>query len=146
MTDPTRYPLRVVLLVSGWLCVGLGLIGVLLPLLPTTPFMILASICFARSSPRCHRWLLSRPHLGPAIQDWEREGAIRTRAKVLAILVLVLVIGATAVFAPVTLAVRLSVVGVGVAVAAFIYSRPVPGKLQTSEDEVSKPDAPLPEE
>lgn len=145
MADPTRYPLRAVLLVSGWLCVGLGLIGVLLPVLPTTPFLILASICFARSSPRCHRWLLSRPHLGPAILDWELEGAIRTRAKVLATLALTLVIGATAVFAPVSLGVRLAVVGVGVAVAAFICSRPVPGGLKTSEA-VAKPDAPLPEE
>ncbi len=145
MADPTRYPLRAVLLVSGWLCVGLGLIGVLLPVLPTTPFMILASICFARSSPRSHKWLLSRPHLGPAIQDWEREGAIRTRAKIWATLILALVIGATAVFAPVSLGVRLAVVGVGVAVATFICSRPVPGGRQKSEA-VSKPNAPLPEE
>jgi uncharacterized membrane protein YbaN (DUF454 family) len=126
MGDPTRYPLRAVLLVSGWVCVSLGLLGVLLPLLPTTPFMILASICFARSSPRCHRWLLSRPHLGPAIQDWERSGAIRTRAKIWATLVLALVIGSTAVFAPVAFAVRLAVVGVGVAVAVFICTRPAP--------------------
>ena len=126
MGDPTRYPLRAVLLVSGWVCVSLGLLGVLLPLLPTTPFMILASICFARSSPRCHRWLLSRPHLGPAIQDWERNGAIRTRAKIWATLVLALVIGSTAVFAPVAFAVRLAVVGIGVAVAVFICTRPAP--------------------
>ena len=126
MGDPTRYPLRAVLLVSGWICVSLGLLGVLLPLLPTTPFMILASICFARSSPRCHRWLLSRPHLGPAIQDWERGGAIRTRAKIWATLVLALVIGSTAVFAPVAFGVRLAVVGIGVAVAVFICSRPTP--------------------
>ena len=124
MGDPTRYPLRAALLVSGWLCVLVGLVGVLVPLLPTTPFLILASICFARSSPRCHRWLLSRPHLGAAIQDWEREGAIRTRAKIWAILVLALVIGSTAVFAPVAFGVRLSVVGVGVALAVFICSRP----------------------
>ena len=127
MKDPTGYPLRAVLLVSGWICVLLGLLGVLLPLLPTTPFLILASICFARSSPRCHRWLLSRPHLGPAIQDWEREGAIRTGAKVWATLVLALVMGSTAVFAPVTFGVRLSVIGVGVGVAVFLWSRPAPG-------------------
>lgn len=126
MGDPTRYPLRAVLLVSGWLCVLVGLLGVLLPLLPTTPFLILASICFARSSERCHRWLVSRPYLGPAILDWEREGAIRTNAKAYATLVLFVVIGATAVFAPVDLAVRMAVVGVGIAVAVFLWSRPVP--------------------
>ncbi len=139
MGDPIHYPLRAALLVSGWLCVLLGLLGLLLPLLPTTPFLILASICFARTSPRCHRWLQSRPHLGPAIQDWEREGAIRTRAKTWATLVLALVIGSTAVFAPVTFGVRLSVGGVGVAIAVFIWSRPVPGCAQTSES--SHPDA-----
>lgn len=132
MGDPTRYPLRAALLIGGWLCVLLGLLGVILPLLPTTPFLILASICFARSSPRCHRWLLSRPHLGPAIQDWEREGAIRTGAKIWATLVLILVIGSTAVFAPVTFGVRLAVAGVGLALTVFIWSRPVPGSTSSS--------------
>ena len=124
--SPIQYPQRAVLLLVGWASVGLGLLGVLLPLLPTTPFLLLASVCFARSSERCHRWLLTRPHLGPAIRDWEREGAIRPRTKIYATLVLALVIGATAIFVPVAFGVRIAVVAVGVTVAAFILSRPVP--------------------
>ena len=121
-----RDPMRPILLLVGWICVGLGVLGIFLPLLPTTPFLLLASVCFARSSERCHKWLLDRPHLGPVIKDWERHGAISTRSKIYGTLVLALVIGATAVFTPVSMGVRLSVVAVGLAAATFICSRPAP--------------------
>ncbi len=70
----------------GTLCVGLALIGVFLPLLPTVPFLLLASFLFARSSPRLHNWILSHPRFGPMIEDWMRSGAIHPRAKQLATL------------------------------------------------------------
>jgi uncharacterized membrane protein YbaN (DUF454 family) len=68
-------------LALGWLCVGLGAIGAVLPLLPTVPFLLLAAICFARSSERVHQWLITHPRFGPPIQDWQRSGAIRRRVK-----------------------------------------------------------------
>ena len=64
---------------------GLGLLGLVLPLLPTTPFMILAAGCFARSSPRLHDWLLAHPAFGPAIVNWRDNRAIAPRAKRLAL-------------------------------------------------------------
>lgn len=67
---------------------ALGLVGVALPILPTTPFLLLAAYCFSRSSPRLHRWLLASPLLGGLIADWERHGAIRTRAKLVSTVVL----------------------------------------------------------
>lgn len=65
----------------GLICVGLGLIGVVLPLLPTVPFMLLAAFFFARSSERLHNWLISHPQFGPAILDWQERGAINRRVK-----------------------------------------------------------------
>jgi uncharacterized protein len=71
-------------LVAGVLFLGLGLLGVVLPVLPTTPFLLLAAGCFAKSSPRLHRWLLTHPLFGPPIRNWEANGAISRPAKRLA--------------------------------------------------------------
>jgi len=75
----------------GLLSVGLALIGVLLPILPTVPFLLLAAFCFARSSERLHNWMLQHPTLGPPIQDWQNSGAISLKAKKLATLSVVVV-------------------------------------------------------
>lgn len=70
----------------AWTCLGLGLIGVFLPIMPTTPFLILAAFGFARSNEHIHKWLIEHPQLGPPIADWEKYGAIATRAKITAVL------------------------------------------------------------
>ena len=72
--------------VFGLLSLGLGMIGVVMPLLPTVPFLLLAAFCFARSSEKLHYWLMSHPTLGPPIQKWQQNGAINRRAKRLATL------------------------------------------------------------
>lgn len=68
-------------LVAGLLFVGLGFVGAFLPVLPTTPFMILAAACFARSSTRLENWLLEHRKFGPVLRDWRQRGAIPRRAK-----------------------------------------------------------------
>jgi len=85
----------------GLICVALATIGVIVPLLPTVPFLLLAAFFFARSSSRLHNWLLSHPGFGPVIDDWNRSGAIRPRAKrlatlsVAAVILLSLILGAS---------------------------------------------------
>ena len=63
---------RIILIIIGWLAVALGTLGVFLPLLPTTPFILLAAWCFARSSPRFHHWLLYRSWFGGYLRHWQK--------------------------------------------------------------------------
>ncbi len=66
-----RSPIEYFLLALGWISVTLGVIGIFLPIMPTTPFLLLAAWCFARSSERFHSWLLNHPRLGPTVQAWQ---------------------------------------------------------------------------
>ncbi len=73
--------MRLVYAGLGLLSVALAVIGVVLPLLPTVPFLLLAAFCFANSSERLHGWLLDHTVFGPMIIDWQEHGAIRPAAK-----------------------------------------------------------------
>jgi uncharacterized membrane protein YbaN (DUF454 family) len=107
----------------GLVCVGLALIGIFLPLLPTVPFLLLASFFFARSSERLHSWILSHPTFGPMIDDWNRYGAIRPRAKRLATLSIAAVFGLSLVFGvPMKIVIIQAIVLSCVLI--FIWSRP----------------------
>lgn len=110
-------------LALGGLFLGLGLLGVVLPVLPTTPFLLLAAGCFAKSSPRLHRWLLAHPTLGPPIRNWEENGAISRPAKRLAVGSMAAVLGLSVVVGlpwKVLLA-QAVLIAVG---SAFILTRP----------------------
>jgi uncharacterized membrane protein YbaN (DUF454 family) len=85
--------LRYALLAIGWLSVALGVIGIFLPVLPTTPFLLLAAACFARSSPRFYDWLVEHPRLGPWIRDYLDGNGIPLKGKVYAIGLMWLSIG-----------------------------------------------------
>ena len=76
---------RPLYLTVGWAFVGLAALGLFLPLLPTTPFLLLASSCFLRSSPRLQRWLADSRWFGPMIRDWDEHKAVRRPVKVLAV-------------------------------------------------------------
>ncbi len=73
--------MRVVWIGIGSGAVALGAAGLIVPLVPTTPFLLVAAWAFSRSSPRLHGWLVTHPRFGPAIRDWQRHRAISRRAK-----------------------------------------------------------------
>lgn len=82
--------LRFFLFSLGVISVVTGFIGIFLPLLPTTPFVLLAAWCFMKSSNKAHQWIYRQPLLGPALIKWEKEKAISRRTKILAISMIVI--------------------------------------------------------
>lgn len=80
---------RLLLIIVGWLAVTLATLGVVLPLLPTTPFLLLAAWCFARSSPRFHDWLLYRSWFGSYLRYWQEHRGLPPGAKSKAVLVII---------------------------------------------------------
>jgi uncharacterized membrane protein YbaN (DUF454 family) len=114
---------RVILILTGVVALALGAIGVVLPLLPTTPFLLVAAFAFANSSERLHRWLLAHQLFGPLIDNWRRYGAISRRAKIVSVLSMAAIL-LLSVLAAVPTHVILIQALVLTASAAFILSRP----------------------
>ncbi|MEO0649211.1 MAG: YbaN family protein [Planctomycetota bacterium] len=115
---------RPLLALAGLLLTGLGAVGLFLPLLPTTPFLLLAAYCFSRSSERLHRWLLESPALGTLIADWEQHRAIRRRAKWACTVLLVAAVSWPIADGRVRGAPLLAVLATVVAVSTFVWTRP----------------------
>lgn len=111
---------------TGLLFVALGVIGAMLPLMPTTIFIILAAGCFARSSPRLEAWLLHHPRFGPTLRAWRAEGAIPRRGKIAACAGIAVGYGLFWWSIRPDLVVDLAVAVLMAACAAFILTRPVP--------------------
>lgn len=88
--------MRIVWLISGLICVGIGGVGVVIPGLPTTVFFIMASWCFARSSERLERWVLNLPGVGPMVRDYRNGLGMPRRAKIFAIASIVIAVGLSA--------------------------------------------------
>jgi len=78
--------MRHLLFILGWLLFAVGFVGVFVPVLPTTVFMLLALWCFSRSSDRFHNWLYTHKHFGPPLQLWQEHHVIPLKAKYIAIL------------------------------------------------------------
>lgn len=97
---PHRHPIPVRLLFAGLgtLFLLLGMLGLFLPVLPTTPFLLLATACYARSSRRIYHWLLHHPRLGPVIREWREHRSMPYRAKRMALLLIALSFSVSIVF------------------------------------------------
>jgi uncharacterized membrane protein YbaN (DUF454 family) len=116
---------RYLWLLAGLIFFAIGAIGIILPLLPTTPFLLLAAFCFTRSSPRLHRWLHEHPTFGPLINNWNQHGSIDRRSKTIAMFVILLTPVATILIGVPwwALASQLLVL---TAAATFVLTRPSP--------------------
>jgi uncharacterized membrane protein YbaN (DUF454 family) len=115
-------PLRFLVFVAGCLFTVIGVIGLILPGLPGTVFLILAAWCFARSSPRFEWWLLHHPRLGPPVKTWRERGAIAPRIKAIAIGSMALSWGIVWLTAP-PIAIAVSGIAIG-ASALYVGTRP----------------------
>jgi uncharacterized membrane protein YbaN (DUF454 family) len=117
--------------IAGALSLALGAIGIVVPVLPTTPFVLLAAFCFARGSPALHRWLLANRAFGPLLRDWEEHRSIERRTKIVAIAMMSISLASSIVFAvdAAWLQVALALLGVGLAIGIYrIPSRDHPSQ------------------
>jgi uncharacterized protein len=127
-------PARLAWLAAGWLLTTLGAVGLALPVMPGTVFLILAAGCFARGSPRIERWLLDHPRLGPSVRAWRRDRAIPPKAKAASFvgMALSVVLVAVSDAPPAALGATLALVAAG---ALYVGTRPSrPRAIQGDED------------
>jgi len=140
VSDPSEDPVlehaspyaRGAYLALGWLCVVVGLVGALLPILPTAPFMILAAACFARGSQRFYGWIIRHPSFGPAILEWRVHRSIAWRTKLTAIALMSTSLACSIVLFVHDPYLRGLLAALGLALAVWLYRIP-------SRDRVSKP-------
>ncbi|HEY5633148.1 MAG TPA: YbaN family protein [Burkholderiaceae bacterium] len=135
MNDPQRdtaeevrkhrsFTVRVALLALGTLFLALGVIGVFTPLLPTTPFVLLAAGCYARASTRLYGWLMRSGTFGPMIREWRAHRSIRYRTKLVAIATMAATLSASILLFVRPLWLQLAVAAFGLVLAAWLYRIP----------------------
>lgn len=111
------------LAVVGTISLAIGVLGIVVPVLPTTPFLLLAAACYARASARMYGWLLGQPALGPIITRWRQTGSMAPGVKTRAIVIVVVTFTASVLLVD-SLAVRAILVITGVVVTGFLTRIP----------------------
>jgi len=120
--------MRWLLIGAGTLFVGVAVLGIFLPLLPTTPFLLLAAACYARSSERFYQWLLNQKQLGGHIRNYREKKGIALHIKVLTLSLLWLTIGYSALVAVDILWMRVLLLLIAVAVTVHMLRFPTLGR------------------
>jgi len=115
---------RAVFIGAGTLFLALGVIGIFLPVLPTTPFVLLAAACYARGSHRFYNWLLANRAFGPTILEWRWHRSIPFRIKITSIVLMSVTLGASIVFFVESLHLKAMLAIMGLAVAIWLYRIP----------------------
>ncbi len=125
--------MRYVYFFLGWVFFIMGFIGVFVPLLPTTPFLILSAGCFSKSSERFYNWLLDLPYMGAPLRDWKLHRMIRLRAKWLATILIGSAVGYVWFFSPVVAWVKAIMLLVCGSVLIYIWSQKSTREQKNSE-------------
>jgi uncharacterized protein len=112
---------RYLYIAAGWISLALGIIGVVTPILPTTPFILLSGYCFARGSERFHTWIMRHKYFGPMIRAFRDEKRIPLKAKIIATAMIVVTMTATALVVRKPVAI-IGMASVGVAVVIYIWT------------------------
>jgi uncharacterized protein len=124
-------------IIGGSICVGLGIVGIFLPVLPTTPFLLLAAFCYGRGSERFYHWLVNRSRLGSYIRDYREGRGLPLMQKLLTIALLWLTMGFTIGFVATTWWLKTLLVLVALVVTLHLIRiktrRPEPPKLADKE-------------
>ncbi|MEW6701820.1 MAG: YbaN family protein [Bacteroidota bacterium] len=119
------------LIAAGWTFVALGIIGIFLPLVPTTIFFILAAWCFAKSSEKFYNWLIYHPRFGKFVRNFHEKKGMPVKSKIIAVVMLILTIGSSAIFFTHQIIVRVILFCIALGVSAYIIS------LKTLREDVS---------
>ncbi len=109
------------LVILGWFFTLLGFIGVILPILPTTPFLIVALVLFSKSSPRFHQMLLNNRWFGPPLKQWEDEKTLSRKTKYKAFLLVILNFSISIAILDNHIQLQLSLVGIAIILLLFIW-------------------------
>lgn len=117
--------MRTTFLILGHASMAVGFVGIFVPLLPTTPFVLLAAVCYSRGSERFHTWLHRHPRFGPLIHSWREHRAIGLRSKIVA----TVMVAASITWSAIRLGAPWNVLALvtGAAVITFLLSRPTAG-------------------
>ena len=108
----------------GTLFLLLGIVGVFLPILPTTPFLLLATACYARSSRRFYNWLMNHPAFGPLIVEWRAYRSIPRKIKLTAVITMTLTFGSSILFFVHDARLQLALAAFGLTMATWLYRIP----------------------
>jgi uncharacterized protein len=115
---------RALFFVAGLVSLGLGIAGAFLPVLPTTPFVLLAAACFARSYRPFHEWLIAHRLFGPMVREWHEHRSIPYRVKLTAIAMMAVSLGASIAFFVEPAWLKAALAAFGVALGAWMYRLP----------------------
>jgi len=114
--------IRQLYLAGGFTLVAIGVLGIFLPLLPTTIFLILASICFMKSSPRAHNWLVNHKYLGSYLRNYKHKTGLSVTSKITHLLILWLGIGLSAIYFTDNTAVRILLLLIALGVSIHLIT------------------------